>query len=226
MSTKDYSIYSLEDDPNISHLLELALKGQGYDFHAFLDYPSFKEAFNREKPNMVLLDLMLPEKPGEEILKEIRSDPANDDIQILVVSAKKALVDKVDLLNGGADDYICKPFDVMELLSRVASKARRHLGRGRIVVRDLTFDTLKQTLSRGKEEIKLTQSERVILFLLVQNIGNVVPREELIKALWGDGGCVETRVLDMHIKGIRRKLAPDDDLIETIYGMGHRLKNE
>ncbi len=226
MTIKDYSIYSLEDDPNISHLLELALKGQGYYFHAFLDYASFQEAFHRQKPNMVLLDLMLPEKSGEEILKEIRSNPLNDDIQILVVSAKKELIDKVDVLNNGADDYICKPFDIMELLSRVASKARRHMGRDCIVMRNLTFDSKKQILSRGNQDIKLTQSERVILFLLVQNIGESVSRDELIKALWGEGGCVETRALDMHIKEIRRKLSPDGDLIETIYGLGYKLKNE
>lgn len=226
MIIKDYVIYSLEDDPNISHLLELALKGQGYHFHAFLDYVSFKEAFHRQKPHMVLLDLMLPEKSGEDILKEIRSDPSNDEIQILVVSAKKDLIDKVDVLNNGADDYICKPFDIMELLSRVASKARRHLGRDRIVMRNLTFNSVKQTLSRGNQDIKLTQSERVILFLLVQNIGESVPRDELIKALWGEGGCVETRALDMHIKEIRRKLAPDGNLIETVYGLGYKLKNE
>lgn len=226
MITKDYVIYSLEDDPSISHLLELALKGQGYDFHAFLDYASFKEALNHQRPHMILLDLMLPEKSGEDILKEIRSDPSNDEIQILVVSAKKELIDKVDVLNNGADDYICKPFDIMELLSRIATKARRYIGRDRIVMRNLTFDSVKQTLSRGNQNIKLTQSERAVLFLLVQNIGDAVSRDDLIKALWGDGGSVETRALDMHIKEIRRKLAPDGDLIETVYGLGYKLKNE
>lgn len=226
MIIKDYVIYSLEDDPSISHLLELALKGQGYNFRAFLDYASFKEAFAKHRPNMVLLDLMLPEKSGEDILKEIRSNPSNDEVQILVVSAKKELIDKVDVLNNGADDYICKPFDIMELLSRIASKARRYIGRDRIVMRNLTFDSIKQTLSRGNQDIKLTQSERAVLFLLVQNIGEAVTRDELIKALWGDGGSVETRALDMHIKEIRRKLAPDGDLIETVYGLGYKLKNE
>ena len=226
MIIKDYVIYSLEDDPSISHLLELALKGQGYDFRAFLDYASFKETFAKKKPNMVLLDLMLPEKSGEDILKEIRSDPSNDEIQILVVSAKKELINKVDVLNNGADDYICKPFDIMELLSRIASKARRYIGRDRIVMRNVTFDSVKQILSRGNQDIKLTQSERTILFLLVQNIGSAVSRDELIKVLWGDGGSVETRALDMHIKEIRRKLAPDGDLIETVYGIGYKLKNE
>lgn len=226
MIIKDYVIYSLEDDPSISHLLELALKGQGYNFRAFLDYASFKEAFAKHRPNMVLLDLMLPEKSGEDILKEIRLDPSNDEVQILVVSAKKELIDKVDVLNNGADDYICKPFDIMELLSRIASKARRYIGRDRIVMRNLTFDSIKQTLSRGNQDIKLTQSERAVLFLLVQNIGEAVTRDELIKALWGDEGSVETRALDMHIKEIRRKLAPDGDLIETVYGLGYKLKNE
>ena len=114
----------------------------------------------------------------------------------------------------------------MELLSRIATKARRYIGRDRIVMRNLTFDSVKQTLSRGNQNIKLTQSERAVLFLLVQNIGDAVSRDDLIKALWGDGGSVETRALDMHIKEIRRKLAPDGDLVETVYGLGYKLKNE
>ena len=125
MMEKQYLIYSLEDDKDISHLINLALSGQGYTVKCFLDYPSFKTALDEKKPNMILLDLMLPEKSGEEILKDIRSDEKNDDIQIIIVSAKNLLINKIDGLDLGADDYIAKPFDVMELISRVNARARR-----------------------------------------------------------------------------------------------------
>ncbi len=226
MVTKDYLIYSLEDDPNISHLLDLALTGQGYEFKAFLDYATFKTAFDEKKPNMILLDLMLPVKPGEEILKDIRSDTSNDDIQIIIISAKNLQINKIDGLDLGADDYICKPFDVMELISRVNARARRSIKKNCLKIRDLTFDQTTKTVKRNDEEIHFTQGETFILFELVKNVGNAVNRNALFKVLWGDEGSYETRILDMHIKEIRRKLASDSDLIETIYGVGYKLKNE
>lgn len=226
MANKDYVIYSLEDDENISHLLDLALTPQGYTFKGFLDYASFAKEFAKKKPNMILLDLMLPDKSGEDILKEIRSDSKNDDIEIIVVSAKKELLNKVDLLSNGADDYICKPFDILELISRVGAKARRYLGRNQLQIRDLTFFSDKKIVLRGTQEIHLTQSEKEILFSLVANIGNAISRDELLKSIWGDMGALETRALDMHIKEIRRKLEADADLIETVYGVGYKLKNE
>lgn len=226
MANKDYLIYSLEDDPNISHLLDLALSGQGYRFQAFLEYSDFKKAFEKEKPNMLLLDLMLPVKSGEEILKEIRSDSSNDDIQIIIISAKNLTINKIDGLDLGADDYICKPFDVMELISRVNARARRYLKKENLRVRSLSFDLNNRVVKRDGNEIHLTQGESIVLFELAKNIGKLVTREELYKALWGDASGFETRTLDVHIKEIRKKLSPDNDIIETVYGLGYKLKNE
>lgn len=225
MVSKDYLIYSLEDDANISHLLDLALSSQGYKFKGFLDYASFKNAFDKEKPNMILLDLMLPIKPGEEILKEIRSDSSNDDIQIIIISAKNSQINKIDGLELGADDYICKPFDIMELISRVNARSRRFLKKS-LKIRSLVFDFENKTIKIGDTCIHFTNGETSILFELAKNVGNNVSRESLFKAVWGEDGVYETRILDMHIKEIRRKLSPDNDLIETIYGVGYKLKNE
>jgi len=225
MVRKEYLIYSLEDDGNISHLLDLALSSQGYKFKGFLNYADFKSAFSKEKPNMILLDLMLPIKPGEEILKEIRSDPSNDDIQVIIISAKNLQINKIDGFELGADDYICKPFDVMELISRVNAKSRRFLKKS-LKIRSLLFDFENKTIKRGDTCIHFTNGETSILFELAKNVGNNVSRESLFKSIWGEDGVFETRILDMHIKEIRRKLGPDSDLIETIYGEGYKLKNE
>ena len=226
MAKKDYLIYSLEDDPNISHLLDLALSGQGYRFKPFLEYADFKQSFEKEKPNMILLDLMLPMKSGEEILKEIRMDSSNDDIQVIIISAKNLTINKIDGLDLGADDYICKPFDVMELISRVNARARRFLKKESLRIRSLSFDLNNRVVKKDGVEIHFTQGESTVLFELAKNVGKPVTRDDLYKALWGDVSGFETRTLDVHIKEIRRKLSPDNDIIETVYGLGYKLKNE
>ncbi len=226
MNNNNYLIYSLEDDVNISHLIELALSGQGYNVVPFLDFASFSNAFKKKKPNMILLDLMLPTITGEEILKSIRSNPYNDDIEIIIISAKNLPINKIDGLNLGADDYIAKPFDILELISRVNARSRRLLKRSIYHIRDLTFDKSAMSVKRGNEEIHLTKGESVVIFELLSHLGEIVPRETLFTALWGNDGNFETRTLDMHIKQLRKKLGKDADLIETSYGAGYRFKNE
>ncbi len=221
-----YLIYSLEDDANISHIIQLALSSQGYEVKCFLKPSDFVKEFQIKKPNMVLLDLMLPEMSGEEILKEIRASSANDDIQVIVISAKTLLVDKVDNLNLGADDYITKPFDVLELIGRVNTKSRRYFTKIKTTIRGLSFNLDKQTIMKDGENIHFTKGEKAILFELYKHLNDVVNREELFVALWGNDYSYETRILDIHIKEIRRKLGEDSDLIETVYGVGYKLKNE
>ncbi len=221
-----YLIYSLEDDANISHIIQLALSSQGYEVKCFLKPSDFVKEFQIKKPNMVLLDLMLPEMSGEEILKEIRASSANDDIQVIVISAKTLLVDKVDNLNLGADDYITKPFDVLELIGRVNTKSRRYFTKIKTTIRGLSFNLDKQTIMKDGENIHFTKGEKAILFELYKHLNDVVNREELFVALWGNDYSYETRILDIHIKEIRRKLGEDSELIETVYGVGYKLKNE
>ena len=139
----NYIIYSVEDDKNIAHLLKVALSKQGYIVESFNDGESFIERFKKQKPNLILLDMMLPNIQGDEILKMIRDDDENDDIQIIIVSANRMVMDKVDGLDLGADDYIEKPFDILELMSRVNSKARRFYKKQKLVKGIFILDAKK-----------------------------------------------------------------------------------
>lgn len=222
----NYLIYSIEDDPNISHLINIALSKQGYTVKSYSNYSEFYEDFKSKKPNMILLDLMLPEISGEEILRRIREKDEYDDIEIIIISAKNLTINKVDGLDLGADDYLSKPFDVLELISRVNARSRRYLKKKQSTVRDYYFDLKNKVLYKNNEEIKLTNGESTILFELFKHIGETVKREDLFVALWGENTSYETRILDAHIKEIRKKFGEDSDLIETIYGTGYKLKNE
>ena len=227
MENKKYLIYSIEDDPNISRIINIALSKQGYRILSFLDYKSFAMAFNKEVPDMILLDLMLPDKSGEDILKEIRSNKNYDHIQIIIISAKNLLINKIDGLDLGADDYITKPFDVLELISRVNARVRRSNKTNSNKTRNLYYDFDARTLYKNNEIVKLTKGEDKIVEALFLNIGKAVSRDDLFVALWGKDANYETRILDMHIKSIRKKIGKDDeDLIETIYSFGYRLKDE
>lgn len=225
----EYLIYSLEDDKNISHVINLVLTKNGYEVKSFLDYRSFREAFLEKKPNMILLDLMLPEVSGEDILKEIRSDDSNDDIEIIIISAKNQTINKIDGLDLGADDYITKPFDVLELISRVNAHSRRSLKKFNDVIKvgDMILSLNKRELKVKDEIIKLTNSEYLIIEYLFKNKDKIVYRDELFELLWGKLDSYETRILDVHINQIRKKVGENNSkLIETIYGVGYRIKNE
>lgn len=223
-----YIIYSLEDDKEISRVINLILSKNGNEVISFYDATSFFKAFDSLKPNMVLLDLMLPDMKGEDVLKRIREDKANKDIEIIVLSAKNSIITKVDMLDLGADDYIAKPFEVLELISRVNAKKRRH-NEEIINYQDLSIYPLKYEVYRNNEKIDLTTNEFKILTYLIKNKERIISRDELFKAYWGENMAnFESRVIDVHIKGIRDKLNPTnkDHYIVTIYGEGYKLKNE
>ena len=172
---------------------------------------------------MILLDMMLPDIPGQEILKRIRAQKENDDIDIIIISANHMLIDKIDGLDLGADDYIEKPFDLLELMSRVNVKVRRYKKNRTIQVGDYQIDIDKRECYYQDYSISLTTKEFDILALLFQKVGKVVTREELLNQIWGMDTILETRTIDMHIKSLRNKLA-SDDLILTIYGVGYKVK--
>lgn len=225
----EYTIYSLEDDVNIARVLNLALSKNGYNIQSFYNYKDFLEAFNKKKPNMIFLDLMLPDISGEEILKEIRSKSENDDIEIIIISAKNLTINKIDGLDLGADDYISKPFDVLELISRVNARSRRYLKKQNeiINIRNISYNTRTNEVKVNGENVKFTHGELLIFDKLIKNRGEVVKREELYETLWGKKEAFETRIIDVHLKEIRRKLGEENsNLIETIYGIGYKLKNE
>src|SRR5574344_1357499 len=215
---KDYLICSIEDDKDIAHIIDLSLSKQGYEVETFYDGESFLEFFAHRKPNMILLDMMLPGIQGKEILTKVRDNPNNDDIEIIIISANRLIVDKVDGLDLGADDYIEKPFDVMELISRVNSKYRRHDKKKLIETKYLKIDINNHLIFKGNKEIKLTNKELQIIEILANNAGEIVNRSSL-----GETDS-NSRALDMHIKSIRNKIGDDNQkIIESIYGVGYRL---
>ncbi len=223
-----YIIYSLEDDKEISRVINLILTKNDNEVISFYDAASFFKAFNALKPNMVILDLMLPDMKGEDVLRKIREDKANKDIEVIILSAKNSVVSKVDMLDLGADDYIAKPFEVLELISRVNAKKRRH-AEEILSYQDLTIYPLKYEVYRLGEKIDLTTNEFKILYYMIKNKERIINRDELFKAYWGENMAnFESRVIDVHIKGIRTKLDPSnkDRYIVTIYGEGYKLKNE
>ncbi len=216
----DYLIYSVEDDKDISHIINVALSKQGYIVESFYNGKDFYNALRKKTPQMILLDMMLPDTTGQEILKNIRSKAIYDDIEIIIISAKRMLMDKVDGLDLGADDYIEKPFDVLELMSRVNVKYRRYIRKSSRVLKahDLIMNLDEHVVTRNGNVIELTSKEFEILKMLLERKGKVVSRDELL------GEALESRTIDMHIKSIRKKINDiDSTLITTIYGVGYKV---
>ena len=214
-------IYSIEDDKDIAYIIRIALENSGYEVKSFYDGESFINEFNNKKPDLILLDMMLPKIQGQDLLKIIRSDNTNNDIDIIIISANKLISDKVDGLNLGADDYIEKPFDILELISRVNARFRKNKNvvyniNGFIINED------KRIITKDDKQYRLTNSEFDILLILLKEKGNIVSRDTLITTLWGNNANYESRTIDMHIKNIRKKL-DDQSIIITVHGLGYRI---
>ena len=221
-----YLIYSIEDDIDIANIINLTLTKQGYTVESFYDGESFFKRFKEEKPNMILLDMMLPGISGEDILKKIRSDRSNDFIEIIIISANNMIVDKVGGLDLGADDYIEKPFNILELMSRVNAKVRRYQKNRTITVGDITLDLDSLSCHKGDKYVELTNREFEILSLLFESSGKVVPRDKILSKIWDVETYVESRTVDMHIRSLRKKIDPEGKVIKTVYGVGYKAGNE
>ncbi|MFA5542306.1 MAG: response regulator transcription factor [Bacilli bacterium] len=220
----DYLIYSIEDDEDIRRLIKLALSKSNFLVKSFPDGESFFEELEKEKPNMILLDMMLPGISGSEILKKLRSHKKYDDIEIIIVSSNNMLIDKIDGFDLGADDYIEKPFDVMELISRVNAKVRRYKKNRSIIINNISLDLESHTCLKDGVEVLLTLKEFEILSLLFKNKGNVVSRDDLLNQIWGVDQFYETRTIDVHIKSLRSKLEDSHNkLINTVHGIGYKV---
>lgn len=220
-----FIIYSIEDDLDISKIINKTLTKQGYEVYSFYDAKSFFEAFNQKKPDLMLVDLMLPDLSGNEIIKKVREDHNNDNIEIIILSAKRMLIDKVEGLDIGADDYLEKPFDLLELMSRVNARLRRHKNEDVISASELCINIKKhQAYFKGKE-IDLTNKEYDILLYLLTKSSQVVSRDDLLAHIWGPSSYdYESRTIDMHIKSIRKKINDiDGSIIKTIYGVGYKI---
>lgn len=219
----NYLIYSIEDDEDISYIIKATLEKQGYKVKSFPDGESFLDAFKIEKPNLILLDMMLPKIQGKDLLRYLRNDPNNDDIQIIIVSANKLTIDKIDGLDLGADDYIAKPFDLLELISRVNAKARRFLNQKKSVAfKDFVINFDNKTLTKNCVFIDLTNSEFKVFALLVKNRNRVVSKKEIAVELYNDENKENNRTITMLIKSIRKKIDDKDQtIINSRYGIGY-----
>ncbi|MCI6156143.1 MAG: response regulator transcription factor [Bacilli bacterium] len=214
-------IYSVEDDKDIAKIINKTLSKQGYDVVSFYDGTSFIKAFDENKPDMVLLDMMLPDLSGAHLLQYIRKDSANDHIPVVIISANSLVTDKVDGLDMGADDYIAKPFDLLELMSRVNALFRRFKKSSSFEYGKLVLNSESHICKYDGKTISLTIKEFDILALLLKNKGKVVSRDEILSSIWGNEE-LETRTIDMHIKSLRKKIN-DEGIIETIYGLGYKV---
>ena len=218
-------IYSVEDDVDIARIINKTLTKQGYQVFSFPDGKSFIEAFNKQKPDLVLLDLMLPDMNGNDIIKFIRNDIENNEVEIIIISAKRMLMDKVEGLDLGADDYLEKPFDLLELMSRVNARLRRHQNKNILIYNNLKVDLQKHLVFLDNKEIVCTNKKFDILTYLLQRKGQAVSRDDLLTFLWGNNNSdYESRTIDVHIKSLRAKLNDNDgSIIQTIYGIGYKI---
>lgn len=218
-------IYSVEDDLDIARIINKTLTKQGYQVYSFQDGKSFINAFNKQKPDLVLLDLMLPDMNGNDIIKFIRNDIENNEVEIIIISAKRMLMDKVEGLDLGADDYLEKPFDLLELMSRVNARLRRHQNKNILIYNNLKVDLQKHLVYLDNNEITCTNKEFNILTYLLQRKGQAVSRDDLLTFLWGDNNSdYESRTIDVHVKSLRAKLNDNDgSIIQTIYGIGYKI---
>ncbi len=222
--TDNYLIYSVEDDNDIAEIISLTLKKQGYEIISFPDGESFLKAFHERKPDLVLLDLMLPGIQGNEIISEIRSNRENNDIEIIVISAKHLIKDKVTALDLGADDYLEKPFDLLELMSRVNAHLRHNKASTLLVAGDLSMDQETKAFMVKGHSVPLTPSEYAVMKLFMENPGKTISRESLAIALYDDAKRASGKALDMHIRALRNKLiALGENVLVSIYGSGYKL---
>ncbi|WP_295154792.1 response regulator transcription factor [uncultured Brachyspira sp.] len=219
-------IYSVEDDDNIRDLIKYTVEEAGYTIECFSNGNDMLEALKKHTPNLVLLDIMLPDIEGTEILKIIRTDYAHLPIKVIMLTAKSNEINIVTGLNLGADDYIPKPFSVLELLARIRANLRKkdtRLDAEELTLGDIKLIVKKRNVFVGERQVVLTQKEFDLLKLLMENSNNVVDRETMLEEVWGSDHAMETRTIDMHIKSIRQKLDLTKENIITVRGMGYKL---
>ncbi len=217
-------VYIVEDDTDIREMETYALMSAGLSVESFPESKPFFKALKNRLPDLILLDIMLPGTDGIAVLREIRADSAACAIPIIMVTAKTSEQDKVKGLDTGADDYLTKPFGIMELVSRCKALLRRAHRQSAI----LSFETIEIDDDRHRvtidgQEIELTFKEYGLLKYLMQNSGDAVTRDRLMEAVWGFAFTGETRTVDMHIKTLRKKLGDAGQWIETVRNVGYRL---
>ena len=221
-------IYCVEDDSSIRELMLYALRASGFDAEGFCDGAGLLDALAQNQPQLILLDIMLPGMDGMEILKHLRSAPGTADIPVILASAKGTEYDKVLGLDQGADDYLAKPFGMMEMLARIRAVLRRTSSQSAshcLSVGCLEMNPETHTVLCCGARVELTLKEFELLRLFLSHPGRVFTREQLLEQVWGIDYLGETRTVDVHIGTLRTKLGSCSDYIHTVRGVGYRLED-
>lgn len=221
-------IYYVEDDNNIRELVVYALKSSGFDAAGFDSGKTFFREMRRQLPELILLDIMLPDEDGMSILKKLKKTESMKDIPVIMLTAKSAEYDKVIGLDTGADDYVTKPFGVMELVSRVKAVLRRSGSKEQkpqnMVLDDIHLDRERHTVTVGGQPVELTYKEFELLDYLMRNQGIVLSREKLLEVVWNTDYEGESRTVDVHIGSLRQKLGESGRKIQTVRGVGYKME--
>ena len=221
-------VYCVEDDVNIRELLEYTLKVSGFSASGFVNEQDFFAALERELPDIILLDIMLPGSDGMQILSTLKEQSKTSAIPVIILTAKSGRMDKIHGLDSGADDYITKPFDVLELVSRIHAVLRRAkvslpAKSEELVFGDITINPESRTVTVKGESVVLTYKEFELLYTLASNNGIVMTREKLMNKIWDTDFEGETRTVDVHIRTLRQKLGSSGECITTVRNVGYKI---
>ncbi len=219
-------IFCVEDDRGIRELVVYTLQTAGFEAVGISDGEELYRRLQTELPELIILDIMLPGEDGISILQKLRSNTATEEIPVIMATAKGTEYDKVIGLDLGADDYIVKPFGMMEMVSRVKAVLRRSVKESKELVQvgDIRMDLGTHEISVKGDQVRLTLKEFDLLRLLMENVGRVYSRQQLMDLVWGVGFVGETRTVDVHIGTLRTKLEPCGKYIETVRGVGYRMR--
>ena len=221
-------IWCIEDDENINNLITYALTSQGFEAVGFSCYSQFQERLKADRPDLVMLDIMLPDTDGVTILKNLKSDRLLRDIPVIMLTAKNSEIDIVKALDLGAEDYIKKPFGILEMVSRVKAVLRRcekkDKSQQQLVFGNILMDKERHIVTVCGKQIDFTLKEYYLLKLFMENPHKVFSREHIMDAVWGESYVGESRTVDMHIKTLRQKLGDMGDAVVTIRGVGYKME--
>lgn len=220
-------IYVVEDDESIQEIESVALKSSGHDVFTFGNAKDFYDKIQDILPDLIILDVMLPDENGNDIVRKIRNTVETKKIPVIMVTAKTSEMDLVRGIEDGADDYLKKPFSVMELISRVKALLRRTVSSQEklIVFHEIEINDVRHSCSVSNNEVILTYKEYELLKYLIINKGNVMSRDKIMEQVWGMDYEGETRTVDMHIKTLRQKLGQAGEYIKTVRNVGYLIES-
>ena len=220
-------IYCVEDDLSIRELIVYTLKLSGFEAEGYNDADEFFDALKNRRPDLVVLDIMLRGKDGLQILKELKNSREYKNIPVIMATAKTSEYNKITGLDMGADDYLSKPFGMMEMVSRIKAVLRRsgnNVTSDIVSYKDIEIDKLKRSVKHKETFLNLTFKEYELLLLLCENPGIVFSRDQLLEKIWGSDYLGESRTIDVHIGTLRNKLGDAGDDIRTVHGVGYCMK--